>query len=91
MVAGLALFHLYLLSTGQTTREVYMYNMLGVWGYIYTRSHRLCATRDCLQNQVLRRQSCPYLSPVPRGVFPFKRATAGVFAPAVLSRAILPP
>ncbi len=51
-----------------------MYNRLGVWGYIYTAS---CVTRDCLQNQVLRRQSCPYLSPVPRGVFPFKRATAG--------------
>jgi hypothetical protein len=44
-----------------------------------------------LQNQVLRRHSCPYLSPVPRGVFPFKCPTASLFAPAVLSLPMLPP
>jgi hypothetical protein len=56
-------------------------------------SRRHCPSRHVtvFQNQVLRRHACSYLSPVPRGVFPFKRPTAGVFAQADLSLPLLPP
>jgi hypothetical protein len=39
------------------------------------RGHALVFVKCSVQ--VFRRQSCGYLSSVPRGVFPFKRGTAG--------------
>ena len=74
MVGSLAVFHFYLLSTGQTTREVQ--------SLAAAQSMQICNVYHPMQIcnvwlQVLRRQSCSYLDAVPRGVFPFKRDTAG--------------